>query len=338
MAPEAKRIIPQVCGMRGMGSSKNEDRPVEILMAVYNGEKYIGEQIDSILSQTYQNWFLVIRDDESNDQTLSIIREYEKRYHEKIRLIRDTGNHLGVCGNFRQLLMSSRAPYVMLCDQDDVWLPEKIELTLQKMIQMEHRYGRTTPLLVFTDLEVVDDRLNTIHESFWDYQQLNPNKNTLNYLLLENIVTGCTTMMNARLRDIAQNIDPNAMMHDWWIALVASVFGAMEYIEIPTVRYRQHAQNVVGSHKFDLLTSAKNLFNIRRAIIRTRSAIAKKKITARAFYETYKDLPLKVEALNLLKAYSRLDEISFPRRVFFLVKNRCFLAHPLRTLWYLFFH
>ena len=316
----------------------NDHRTIDVLMATYNGERYLKEQINSLLSQTCKDFVVSIRDDGSDDQTVNIVKEYEKYYPEKVRLIRDEGKHLGVCGNFRELLMSSRAPYVMLCDQDDVWLPEKIDLTLRKMIELENKHGKSAPLLVFTNLELVDDRLSTIHKSFWDYQQLNPNNNTLNYLLLENIVTGCTTMMNDRLRDIAQNIDPGARMHDWWIALVASAFGFMDYIETPTVRYRQHAKNVVGGKKFDILAVIKILSNMNHSIVSIKNTIARKKITVAAFYETYKDLPCKAGALNLAKAYSQLDKISFPQRFLFLIKNKCFCAHPLRTLGYLFLH
>ena len=333
MAPEVKRIISQVCGMRGVVSSKNEDRLVEILMAVYNGEKYIGEQIDSILSQTYQNWFLVIRDDGSTDETVDIIGHYIRQHPQKIKLISGNGNHIGSSMSFSRLLEHSEAVCIMLCDQDDVWLPDKINLSLQKLRELEEKYGNQRPLLVFTDLVVVDSGLNVIHDSFWDYQRINPDRTAANQLIVENVVTGCTMMMNAALRRIVRAIHPNAIMHDQWIALVCSVFGAMDYVKTPTVLYRQHGVNQLGARRWNIIRMLKEPDYFHAGIRRMRDLLAEKQVQAAAFYETYKDSVTeeKKAVLDFIRDYSQLSKKNFFQRISFLARNKCFCNHILKT-------
>ncbi|MHB9334492.1 glycosyltransferase, partial [Fusobacterium polymorphum] len=99
---------------------------IEILMATYNGEKYVGEQIDSIIHQTYKNWKLLIRDDNSTDKTLEILKEYEKK-DKRIKIIEDKKGNLGFVKNFEELLNNSKEDWVMFSDQDDYWLENKIE-------------------------------------------------------------------------------------------------------------------------------------------------------------------------------------------------------------------
>ncbi len=340
MAPEAKRIISQVHGMRGMVSSKNEDRLVEILMAVYNGEKYIGEQIDSILSQTYKNWFLVIRDDRSTDETVDIIGHYIKQHPQKIKLISGNGNHIGSSMSFSRLLEHSEAACIMLCDQDDVWLPDKINLSLQKLRELEERYGNQWPLLVFTDLVVVDSGLNVIHDSFWDYQRINPARTAVNQLIIENVVTGCTMMINAGLRRIVRAIHPNAIMHDQWIALVCSVFGAMDYVKTPTVLYRQHGVNQLGARRWNMIRMLKEPDYFHVGIRRMRGLLAEKQVQAAAFYEIYKrNVPEYAKsALDFMKNYSELNKRNFFSKIGFLMRNRCFCNHIVKTCCTILFH
>lgn len=219
---------------------------IDILLASYNGEKYIGKQIDSLLSQTYKDWFLYIKDDCSTDDTINIIKGYEKRYKDKIKVILSDKPTGSAKNNFFSLLQYSTSSYVMFCDQDDVWLPEKIQLTYNKMKEIE-KENVDIPILVHTDLKVTDDKLNVISDSLLKMQNLDYNRDKLNNLLVQNIVTGCTIMVNRNLLKYIIEIPQYAIMHDWWMALIASTIGKIGFINKPTILYRQHNENNVGA-------------------------------------------------------------------------------------------
>lgn len=229
----------------GRGRMHSTDK-IAILMATYNGEKYICQQIDSILSQTCKDWELYIHDDGSEDNTIAAVESYVEKYPDKIHLIdgKSTG---GAKYNFFYMFGQVEAPYYMTCDQDDVWLEKKIELTYDKMLAIEDKAD--IPCLVYTELRVVDSELNTIADTMSEYQSLDCHKRTINQFILQNSVTGCTMMMNRALRDKMlhiTNID-NTIMHDWWAALVAAQFGKTAFIDEPTILYRQHGDNSLGA-------------------------------------------------------------------------------------------
>ena len=234
----------------------SDNANVDILLATYNGAAFLEAQLDSILAQTHKNWRLVIRDDGSMDKTPEIIEAFRARHREKVVILEDEAGNLGLVQNYSRLLEHAGAVYVAFCDQDDVWKPEKLELSLQKMRDMEAEHGADKPLLVFTDLTVVDEDLRTIHPSFWRYQGLRPEKcNSFGRLLSQNVVTGCTTLMNQPLVEKVAPIPPGVHVHDWWVALVTAVFGVAGYIVRSTVLYRQHGQNIFGAggaHVFNL--------------------------------------------------------------------------------------
>lgn len=217
---------------------------VAILLAVYNGEKYLKEQIESILSQTFTDFKIIIRDDGSKDNSPQIIEKYCEKYPQKIFAL--TGNATGSAAkNFAALLQECDEDYIMFCDQDDVWLPEKIEKTLAAMKNAEE--NPEIPVLVHTDLQVVDGDLNVISPSFFNFQQLKQNKVTLPRLLVQNYVTGCTIMINRALKQKCGKIPDECIMHDWWLALTAVLFGKLVCVQEPTMLYRQHANNQVGA-------------------------------------------------------------------------------------------
>jgi len=144
---------------------------VSILMAVYNGEMYLQEQLNSIESQTVRDWNLIVRDDGSSDQTKEIIREFAGRVSQKVVLLDSDSDKHGPKYNFFALLNETQDSYIMFCDQDDVWKKDKIEKTVAKMQSIE-KNAPGTPVLVHTDLEVVDAKGNTISKSFFDSANL----------------------------------------------------------------------------------------------------------------------------------------------------------------------
>lgn len=215
---------------------------ITILMSTFNGEEYLEQQLNSIISQTNSNWILYIRDDGSIDDTLKIIAKYAKDDH-RIKIFNNVKHqNIGPKRSFFEMLKTLDASYYMFSDQDDVWLPNKIELTIKSMQSIE-TVNEGLPCLVHTNLTTVDAGLVS----------LNNNKNDINHddlksLLLANDVTGCTVMINKILRNLALNgSDSVDVMHDMWLGLLATKFGKINFVSEPTMLYRQHSRNVVGT-------------------------------------------------------------------------------------------
>ena len=218
---------------------------VDILLATYNGEKYLKEQIDSILEQTYSDFRLLISDDGSTDDTRKILEEYKNK-DSRIQVFFQESN-LGVVKNFEFLLKKVESAYYMFSDQDDIWKAEKIEKSLNKI-------ENDNCDLVYSDLEVVDEKLNVTYESYWKLKGIyNKIKKYNNFesLYLNNFVTGCTIISKKELIDTYLPL-PNSskyVLHDYWISLILSQNGKIDYIEEPLIKYRQHKNNKVGSKK-----------------------------------------------------------------------------------------
>ncbi|MDH0493840.1 glycosyltransferase family 2 protein [Comamonas aquatica] len=220
---------------------------VDILMSSYNGEKFIEEQLLSLLNQSHKNIKIIIRDDGSVDSTRKIIFDYMGRFPGKIEYFNENVN-LGSSKSFLRLLNFSSADYFMFCDQDDVWCSDKVEKCLMKMKEMEISCEKGRPILIFTDLKVVDAHLNILSESLWRTQKLDPNI-SLNWkkLLAQNVVTGCTMMLNKHIKEYIKQEVNFKIHHDQLIAVLASKYGAVSWVSFPTMLYRQHHSNVLGA-------------------------------------------------------------------------------------------
>ena len=220
---------------------------VSVLLASYNGEKYIREQLASILNQTFSDLSIVISDDLSTDGTPAIIREYEEQYPGRVRSLRNSERSGSAQNNFFRLLKSEADDYIMLCDQDDVWLPNKVEVTLREMKKLEAEWGGGVPLLVHGDLSVTDKEGGILHKSMAEYQKIAVHDNRFSHYLVENNITGNTVMINRALLGFLADVPKECVMHDWWLGLLASCFGRISYIDRPLVLYRQHGENQMGS-------------------------------------------------------------------------------------------
>lgn len=222
---------------------------VSILMAVYNGETFLQEQLSSIESQTVKDWNLIVRDDGSSDQTKEIVQEFAGRVSQNVILLEADSEKHGAKYNFFALLNAAQDSYIMFCDQDDIWKKDKIEKTVTRMQFIEEQLPGA-PVLVHTDLEVVDAKGNTISKSFFDSANLKKDPSTAQ-LLLQNHVTGCTIMINKALLSYVQNLQMSyietSIMHDYWLALVAKLFGRIDFLPDTTIYYRQHGNNSVGA-------------------------------------------------------------------------------------------
>ncbi|AWN19191.1 glycosyltransferase family 2 protein [Streptococcus sobrinus] len=216
---------------------------VNILMSTYDGERFLAQQLDSILEQSLKDWTLLIRDDGSSDRTPEIIADYARRDPRIVFINPDQRENLGVIKNFYTLLKYQEADFYFFCDQDDVWLPEKLELCLKE----GQNYPADKPLLVYTDLKVVNQDLEVQHTSMIRTQSDHANTSLLQELT-ENTVTGGVAMINGATAQNwqAQNLN-QIIMHDWFLALVAAAKGNLVYIDQATELYRQHDNNVLGA-------------------------------------------------------------------------------------------
>lgn len=226
---------------------KEGDGMITVLLAAWNGEKYLREQMESLLGQTNQEFTILISDDCSSDRTPVIISDYESRFPDRVKSLKNLKPSGSARDNFFRLLKAATDEYLMFCDQDDIWLPDKVEVTLRQMKKMEKIWGRDMPLLVHTDLSVTDQTGKVLYPSMTRYQKIGVYDNRTSHYLVENNITGNTMMINRSLKNLTEQIPDTCVMHDWWLGLVASCFGKIAYIDRPLVRYRQHGSNQVGA-------------------------------------------------------------------------------------------
>ncbi|MEG0356711.1 MAG: glycosyltransferase family 2 protein [Christensenellaceae bacterium] len=282
---------------------------VDVLLATYNGEGYISELLDSLVCQTYQDFRLIVRDDNSIDRTIDIVKSYQNQL--KIEIVHDGDTAGGAKNNFFQLLKYASSDFVFFADQDDVWLPNKIEISLHEI----WRYEQSIPLLVHTDLEVVDNTLHQLNPSLMHLQKLNPAYCTLNRLIAQNNVTGCTMLINKALVEQFRNAD-DSIMHDWWLALIAAAFGKVIFLPLATVKYRQHTQNEVGAKDVKSAEYFKSKINNTQGIHESIKMTYKQ---AQAFLKTFRD-GLDNQQAEMLNAFCALEQYGKCKR--FLTLNR----------------
>lgn len=247
------------------------EKKVDILLATYNGEKYVAEQIESILNQSYKNIRLIISDDCSKDSTTEILEKFRK-LDERV-IVHIQKENLGVVKNIEFLLNQVESPLYMLADQDDYWLPEKVKMSVKTLQEKDAD-------LVFGDLEVVDKDLNTIYPSFGDFMLLNKkiakyiDSYKVNYLY--NCVTGCTVISKKEFIKYILPLPTNSkfLIHDHWIGLMAGINGKLAYMPEKYIKYRQHGDNQVGtnklSHGFTKVEQVRNHFiNVKLGVFGT---------------------------------------------------------------------
>ncbi|MBE5912317.1 glycosyltransferase family 2 protein [Pseudobutyrivibrio sp.] len=220
-----------------------------VLLATYNGQQYLRQQLDSIFNQTFQDFYLVIHDDGSTDGTLDIIKEYYEQHHDRVEII--YGQRCGSAkANFLYLMTQVEADYYFLCDQDDVWLSDKMEKSMAKMISTIDG-DEKTPVAVFSDMTVVDNELNNMSDSFINYIGRSPRNIAYTQILIDNPAAGTTMCINRALRDIAvskKSINwDHIPMHDAWLMELAAIFGKVGYVDSALVYYRQTGHNTMGA-------------------------------------------------------------------------------------------
>jgi glycosyltransferase involved in cell wall biosynthesis len=249
---------------------------VSIALCTFNGERYLGDLLESLLLQSTLPRELVVCDDRSTDSTTELLQEFSSRAPFNVNIIINR-NHLGVIHNFETAFAACSAEYIAPCDQDDVWKPDKLEKLLSLAGQMKagKRHG---PYFVHTDVDLVDSQLHKTGVTFLEHQALTPPRtNQYKTLIAQNYIPGCSSMFSRELLEYALPIPEEAVMHDWWLALIASIAGEIRYDPSTTVLYRQHAENVLGSEPRLSLKTLRRIISIRPAL-----GIIEKNFTASA--------------------------------------------------------
>lgn len=273
---------------------------IEVLLATWNGERFLRQQIESIMGQTYPEVRVLARDDGSSDGTVAILEEYARRFPERFRILPFDGATGSPKWNFMRLMQASSAPYVAFADQDDVWLAEKLQHEMAVMRGAEAALPQKTPVLVYTDLELIDVEGVRTSESFWRAQGIPGGERRFARLLAQNVFTGCTGLLNQALVKKSLPIPEKANMHDWWVMLVAAAFGRLVALPEATVQYRQHATNAVGAVA---PPRRKLTANLREHGERAKEWEMTER-NAEAFLEQFGEA-LPAEALRLTRAYVR---------------------------------
>lgn len=218
---------------------------IDVLMATYNGEKYLREQMDSILEQSFGDFRLLVSDDGSMDGTREILNEYVGKDSRVVVFLQN--KNLGSTKNFEFLMRKVESECFMFSDQDDVWQKDKLQKSIDKMKEEDCD-------LVYSDLEVVSEDLDVLHKSYWKLKGFEKKVKRYNHfesLYLNNYVTGSTMLVKSKwLEKILPLPDKSKfILHDYWTALVVSKFGKMAYVDEPLLKYRQHLDNRIGSKR-----------------------------------------------------------------------------------------
>lgn len=293
---------------------------IAVLMSTYNGEDYISEQIRSILNQTVSDFTLYIRDDGSTDSTVRIINTYSKK-DSRIRLIQDDMQNLGPRDSFFRLLNVINADYYFFCDQDDVWKNNKIQIMIERLKD----YKNDIPLLAYSNLKCIDKNGEKL-QGFSSFENMvNTDIKNIDYFQTNNI-PGCTMVINKKTADIfkmggikQQLNQEDIQMHDWWIALIAAVFGRIVHVNKTLVYYRQHSNNTLGAGvKRSKIQKIKNVFNMQKKIkLSLNEAIMQTKYFNEV-YGKYVNNNMK----TFIEKFSNYSSLSFVDKIKFIKKYK----------------
>lgn len=294
---------------------------VGVLLATYNGEKFIGQQIESILAQTYADFKLIIADDCSTDNTYMVADSYRVRFPQKIVLYKNKFPTGSAKGNFFCMFekYSKEFDYIIFADQDDVWLLQKLEKMMFRMKQLEKKYTKDIPILVHSNLSVTDENLNIIYN---DMEKLtSASSHSLNRLLVENSITGNSMLINKKLIEIYKE-PKDCIMHDWWFALIASSLGKISFIKEPLTLYRQHEKNSLGVAKINIFNEVKKrIKNYKKEKKRVRENYNLMFKQAQSLYNYY-NKDMRKDKKRTVQEFLKLKEKKRIEKIISIIRNR----------------
>ncbi len=305
-----------------------------VLMATYNGEKFLREQLDSVLSQTVSDFTLYISDDGSKDSTMQILKEYEAKDN-RIKLLCEHKPTGSSCKNFLYLLENAQSDIYFFCDQDDVWTKDHIECLANEYSKISEE-EKLNPVLIHSDLTVVDSDLKVIANSFFKYSNLPFDVKEPHFYFVQNNVTGCVTMVNDVLKNyvfknkkfLYENIE-NILMHDMLFATIAAEFGTIKCIKKSLELYRQHKNNILGAESGNSFSNfIKKIFKIKEY---KKNLKLYKNYTS--WFADYYEYELPSEEYKILKDFSDIKSMPKLKRLHFIKKHKFLRKGFIRNLW-----
>ena len=286
-----------------------ENKKIDILMATYNGEKYLAEQLDSIINQTYHNWNLLIRDDNSTDRTLEIIQDYQKKDN-RIKLLKDNEGNLGIVKNFEELLKNSESEFIMFSDQDDIWIENKLEMYL-KMIEKIKNKG----FMIHSDAILFDkNKSNILKDTFISKKAINKG---LENVFFNYFVQGATILISKEIKNFILPFPKEVYLHDRYIHLISELFFERIFVNKALIYYRQHGDNQIG---------AKNTI---RELLSKRYFDERDRQLIKVIYNKYGSL-LTEDKKKLIEEYFKITDIEKNRFNRFLNLKKSKINIPLK--------
>ena len=326
-------------------------RKVAVLLATYNGEKYIAQQLDSLLEQEFKDFDLYVSDDGSADSTLDILRSYSERFSGRMHILErrkraDTGGAANpACENFLYLLENVQSDLYLFCDQDDWWIENHVRLLVEKYDSLDESEMKL-PVLIRTDLSVTDSQLNILHRSDSAYMKRRNAPSAHECFIATDGVRGCTCMVNDSLKKLVfkdkemlrKNME-KIEMHDVFVAHIAAFFGRMHFIDVPTLLYRQHGNNTSGGigKKRKLREFIKKSISpsqYKKSYGTMRGKFIRKQVYAK-FFVAYFDGLLSETEKKIMRQFIGLSEKCRLYRIWFLIKNRFFRKGLISNIWFL---
>ncbi len=286
-----------------------ENRRISILLAAYNGERYLRNQLLSLQQQTHTDWQLLIRDDGSTDGTCAIIEEF-CAHDDRMHFIKDDLGRLGAAQSFWQLLLHVKSPYALFCDQDDIWFERKIELLLE---HAQMHLADNTPSIVYCDAHAYSDQEGIITSSGISHLHASSLRE---FLFFNSGYQGCSILINTTMIQEARAYTQPFYMHDDIISLLAHTFGKAVFLDKPLMLYRQHDANVTGVAAKSKVEMARKFFRGGAAVISQAHFNEKY-----AFFDHYRHR-LNPEQRTLFEAYIAFAHASLPIRLWLIVRHR----------------
>ena len=292
-----------------------------ILLATYNGERFLREQISSLMDQTVSDFAVYIHDDGSTDGTRARIEECRERFPGRIELLEGapTGS---AKENFWYMLSCVEADVYFFCDQDDVWLPVKVEKEREALLALG---SMEAPGLVFSDMKVCGEDLSVMDDSFWHYIGRDAAALRVQRVIVDNPAAGTSMCFNRALRDEAVRWSPDLSdveMHDGLLLAMALLVGRVGRIDEGLVLYRQHGANEMGAARSEtawqrLVRNLSDLFSGRLAANKQEFV----KLSKAAAAQLSRIDALKAQDRRMLKAYANIDRMPKWQRIRFLKQN-----------------
>jgi glycosyltransferase involved in cell wall biosynthesis len=248
---------------------------------------------------------------------VEICQSYANRFPDKIEIAHDSSGNLGVVGNFERLLLTSSASYVMFSDQDDIWLPEKIELELREIQKLEGNYGATLPFALFTDALVVNSEIRPISNSLLRYiNRQRSQEANLRRLCIEPNCYGCTMILNRALINRIKPFPAEVISHDWWCGMIAASLGKLIFVDCAPIKHRRHGSNQSATKESSLLRYAREKPSLDRHRIWVRRVLTQAEVFARQY-----EVPLRSSNRNLWNALIQIRRSFWMKRRWLLAMN-----------------